>query len=161
MSYIKTSQNIFFNTEQISYCQETSGVTEFVVREFINYNPAKTPTIYNGLPFRTEFRVFVDFDTKEFLYMVNYWDYDYCYPNLYDLNDKIIFDYMKEEIKNSYQQNKDKVEQLIKDKILNKSIDLSGQWSIDILMEENEFYLIDMAEAYRSAYWDKTKIKRA
>ena len=32
---------------------------------------------------------------------------------------------------------------------------LEGKWSIDIMMnDENDFYLIDMALAKNSAYWD-------
>ena len=46
---------------------------EWVVREFIE-DPEDNPTIYKGLPLRTEFRVFVDFDTNKVLSVVNYWD---------------------------------------------------------------------------------------
>lgn len=33
---------------------------------------------------------------------------------------------------------------------------LTGQWSVDVLMDEREkFWLIDMAIAQRSAYWEQ------
>lgn len=100
--------NKFLNIQYMSQCYDTGGSTELVIRDYIPYDRQTIPTIYNGLPLRTEFRVFVDFDKNEVLYIVNYWDYDYCYDKL-DLTDRIIFDYMKEILKNEYESNKEKV----------------------------------------------------
>ena len=50
------------------------------------------------------------------------------------------------------------VEQLVS-KHMKSTEGLSGQWSIDILEDEaGKFWLIDMAIAQRSAYWDESKI---
>ena len=39
-----------------------------------------------------------------------------------------------------------------------KDVDLTGIWSVDILEDEcHDFWLIDMASGYRSAYWDPEK----
>lgn len=48
---------------------------EWVVREYIK-DKESNPTIYNGLPLHTEYRVFVDFDTKEILGVSPYWRSD-------------------------------------------------------------------------------------
>ena len=54
-------------------CVCAGGIHEIVVREFIEYDRQNTPCIYEGLPLRSEFRVFYDFNTREPLYTVNYW----------------------------------------------------------------------------------------
>ena len=50
-----------------------SSNNEWVVREFID-DVENNPTIYNGLPLHTEYRVFVDFDTNGILGINPYWD---------------------------------------------------------------------------------------
>lgn len=52
-----------------------SSNNEWVVREFID-DKENNPTIYNGLPLHTEYRVFVDFDDKEIIGINPYWDPD-------------------------------------------------------------------------------------
>ena len=154
-------QNIcerFLNIQNASLGLETGGFSEIVIRELI---PAKnSPTIYNGLPFRTEFRVFVDFDNNKLLYVVNYWDYDYCYSSLCK-EDKLTFDKYYKNIEKDYIKNVNKVKELVIKKLFpynNQNKDsLSGKWSIDFLLEDNKIYLIDMAVAERSAYWDPKK----
>lgn len=39
-----------------------------------------------------------------------------------------------------------------------KNVDLEGIWSVDILEDENDLWLIDMTIGYRSAYWDPNKV---
>ena len=48
---------------------------EWVVREFIK-DKENNPCIYKGLPLHTEYRVFIDADTKEVLGINPYWDPD-------------------------------------------------------------------------------------
>ena len=60
------------------------GCNELVVRERILHDARVTPCIYSGLPLRSEFRVFYDFDLKKVLFTANYWEYDYIYEHLYD-----------------------------------------------------------------------------
>lgn len=37
---------------------------------------------------------------------------------------------------------------------------LTGIWSVDFILEDDRIWLIDMAQGYRSTYWDKEKIIR-
>ena len=50
-----------------------STTTEWVVRDFIK-DKENNPKIYEGLPLHTEYRAFVDFETKEILGITPYWD---------------------------------------------------------------------------------------
>lgn len=135
-------------------CVGANGYTELIVRDYIDYDYDNIPTIYNGMPLRSEFRVFYDFDKKEVFYSVNYWDFDYCYKHL-DITDKIVFKHERKRLEDVFNQRKEEVEELVKKHMAN--VDLQGKWSVDILYNELEdnYWLIDMAEAYRSAYWRK------
>lgn len=146
------------------------GDTEFVFRDRILHMSKMVPCIYGGLPFRTEFRVFYDFDTHEVIFTANYWDYDYLYPHLYDRTDRIVFDAMRDEMQEKFEKYRGEVEALVAEHMKNVQ-GLSGPWSIDIMLNEgfstehfekpNEFWLIDMAVAERSAYWEKRPSKLA
>ena len=130
------------------------GIDEIVVRQFIERDSKNTPCIYNGLPLRPEFRVFYDFDIRKPIFTVNYWNYDYVYPHLYDATDKIIFDHERERIERAYVQNEDYVQRLVAEAMQNVQ-GLTGQWSVDIMLDERgKFWLNDMAIAQRSAYWE-------
>ena len=147
---------------------DTGGYTELVVREYIPYNKQVTPVIYNGMPLREEIRVFYNLDTKQIEYIVDYWDYDYCEPNLHSKSDKIVFNWFH----NKYGDRKDKhknifriIENQIRKDMNTLKFDsgLNGIWSIDFMyvndMEEYEgIWLIDMARAHRSAYYDPNKL---
>ena len=130
------------------------GFDEIVIRRWLDHDPAHTPCMYNGLPLRPEFRVFYDFDIHDVIFVANYWDHDYVYPNLYDITDKIIFASMRSHIETEFLLNKDHVADLVREHM--KDITgLTGPWSIDIMKnDDGEFYLIDMAVAEQSAYWD-------
>ena len=147
-----------------SYMFDTGGYTELVVRELIPYNKETTLTIYNGMPLRDELRVFYNMDKKKIEYVVDYWDYEYCYPHIPN-EDKESF--------NKYFNSKDKDERLIyMIDYVYQYIDtlkfdntLKGIWSIDFMWckdykdNYDGIYLIDMARGFRSAYWDKDKIE--
>lgn len=122
----------------------------FVVRELIK-SSNNTPTIYNGLPLNIEFRVFYDFDSHKVLYSCNYWDYNYCIDYL-EPNDKIVFEHEYKRINEAFLSLQKIVERKIEDSM--KNVELKGQWSIDIMYTLDEFYLIDMAIARQSAYWN-------
>lgn len=116
-----------------------STTTEWVVREYIQ-PPAGTLEIYYGLPLRPEYRVFVDFDTDEILGISPYWE-----PNVMKkrfghaedsgnpdkVHDYIIYCAREEELMKQYMENKDTVMQKLKG--LLPQINLTGQWSIDIM----------------------------
>lgn len=143
------------------------GVNELVVREFIGFNQHEIPCIYDGLPFRPEYRVFYDFDKHEVLYSVNYWDWDYCYKRISDnATDKLIFERFYPVIEHQFKWFQQDVENLVAEAMKDVT-GLSGQWSVDIMQKSidnntdtivpmlnpDNYWLIDMAIAQNSAYW--------
>ena len=137
-----------------------SGEDEFVFRSRIGHDPRTTPCIYDGLPLRPEFRVFYDFDTKEVIFTAEYWNYDYCYSHLYDRTDRIVFDSMKDELHKKFEEHRPYVEELVSEHMKNVQ-GLEGPWSVDVMLAEETcgnpdmYYLIDMAVAERSSYWEQ------
>lgn len=134
--------------------------TELVFREYIK-NDVEKSTIYNGMPLNTEFRIFYNFDTCEVLGVFNYWDTDVVCESL-----KKKFKYDKEAVKDydsfmdasvkivaEFEELKDKAKNLVKDCMPN--VELQGAWSIDLMYVNNEFYLIDMALAEQSYFFDR------
>lgn len=138
-------------------CCGAMGCDELIVREYIYPDDCFDLTIYSGLPFRPEFRVFYDFDIRKVLYTANYWDYDYCIRHL-NSSDRIVFENMKEDVLEVFESSKDKVEKLVEESM--KDVDLTGTWSIDILSTQYCYWLIDMAEAHKSAYWDSERAEK-
>lgn len=132
------------------------GTDILVMRERIQHDPKNTPCIYNGLPFRPEYRVFYDFDAKMPIFSVDYWDKDYVYPNLYDATDRLIFDaWYEDHIRAEYEKNEKAVVRAVASAMLQVE-GLSGPWSVDVMQDERgNFWLIDMAVAEMSAYWDR------
>ena len=149
----------------VSSMYDTGGYTELVVRELIPYNKQTTPTIYNGMPLRTELRVFYNMDKKKIEYVTDYWDYNYCYENLPNITDKIIFKWFHQQ--DSTIERLKYITDYIYKNIHSLEFDdtLKGIWSIDFMLctdcedNYNGIYLIDMARGFRSAYWNKDKIE--
>lgn len=138
-----------------------STTTEWVVREYIE-DVENNPCIYHGMPLHTEYRVFVDLDTKEVLGNLLYWDSDLMKKRFLQKNDAdtadmkhdyVIYSMHEDTIKERFNKNKDIVTEKIKE--LLPYINLSGQWSIDIMQNGDDFYIIDMATANTSALRDK------
>ncbi len=136
-----------------------STTTEWVVREFIK-DVENNPTIYNGLPLHTEYRVFVDFDSDIVLGIHNYWDPEVMLNNFSKKakngNPEGIHDYItylsnKDHLVERYEMNKNTVIKNVQDFI--PLVDMHGQWSIDIMQNGDDFYLIDMAVAENSTYY--------
>ena len=166
------------NIQYESLCFETGGENEIVIRERIPANGMLIPTIYNGLPLRPEIRVFYDFDIREPIFAVDYWDYDYVYPHIMSATDRIVFERMKDYLARTFALVKDSVIELVSNSMKNVN-GLEGPWSIDLMLSdypsevrrdlvadlqpkyytvplfEPTVYLIDMAVAERSAYWDR------
>lgn len=134
-----------------------STTNEWVVREYIE-DKENNPCIYKGLPLHTEYRVFVDFDTDEILGISPYWE-----PNMmkkrfsecddaaspHQRHDYIIYKMHEETLMSRYEANKDIVLSHIREML--SDVDLTGQWSIDIMQNDDDFWLIDMATADTSA----------
>lgn len=137
------------------------GCTEAVIRDRIPSDNCKTPCIYNGLPLQNEYRVFYDFDKKEVLYAVNYWDPETCQEAISrNATDKIIYEHVIGDLIKHYNEKVAEVKDLCR-KHLNETEGLTGIWSVDILEDHTgEFWLIDMALAFTSAYWDPAKIEK-
>lgn len=147
-----------------------SSNNEWVVREFID-DKENNPTIYNGLPLHTEYRVFVDFDTEEVIGISPYWHPEVMKKSFLDIgvsapiqnnHDYINYTNHEEILMKRYEENKDmvvsEVSRLLSD------CRLKGQWSIDVMQNGSDFWLIDMARASESALSEcvpKEKLKQA
>lgn len=135
-----------------------STTNEWVVREFIP-DKENNPVIYKGLPLHTEYRVFIDCDTDKVLGIVPYWDPDVMEKRFaenrdgHDKHDAISFKMHEETLMNRYRANKEKLLWQV-ERIL-PSLALEGQWSLDIMQNGDDFWLIDMALASASAGYDK------
>ena len=136
-----------------------SPTVEWCVREYIE-DPSERPTIYNGLPLRTEYRAFVDFDTNEVFGVHNYWDPEVMEGRFSKadspsaLHDWATYSVAKDELIAEFEKNKG----LVKEKLqclVNDTEGLSGQWSVDVMQSGDDFYLIDMALAENSAYYEQ------
>lgn len=139
-------------------CTYGSGTTRsWVVREYIK-DLEGNPCIYKGMPLHTEYRVFVDFDTKEILGISPYWKPDIMKQRFghekdadspHNIHDYIIYLKHEKVLMSRYEKYKDKIEEQVQ-KLL-PDIPLTGQWSMDIMQNGTDFYIIDMALAVNSA----------
>ena len=130
---------------------------DICVREYID-DVEENPTIYNGMPLRTEFRTFVDFDTNTVYGTVPYWDPIVMKRALkLGLSDSMERDYAvymnhEDKLMSEFNDNVSKVNHGIKDIIGN--INLKGRYSIDVMKNGEDFYIIDMALMDESALVD-------
>ena len=137
-----------------------STTNEWVVREFVN-DKENNPCIYKGLPLHTEYRVFVDFDEDKVIGINPYWDskvmkqrfgHEEDKDSPHQIHDYIIYCSHEEKLMKRYEENKDKIIQMVEEFLPN--VNLSGQWSIDIMQNGEDFWFIDMALAQNSALVD-------
>ena len=119
--------------------------------------------VYNGLKLHTEYRVFADFDTKTVLGMHNYWDPNKIKPhfdkeassgNVKAVHDRVTYEVAEENLCARYEANKDMVKERVQE-FIGSVKGLSGQWSIDVMQNGEDFWLIDMALAENSAYYSE------
>lgn len=152
------------NLIEINYTSlmfDTGGNTEVAIRERILYDSTNTPCIYHGMPLRPEYRVFYDFDNKKALYVVNYWDWNYCHDAITrDITDKVIYEAYYPTLEKHYAENCGFVMQYVEDHMQNVE-GFTGIWSVDVLEDCGKLWLIDMALGHRSAYWDPKKVEEA
>ena len=168
--YIQSQANQMASPLNNKVIYGVSSNNEWVVREFIDDVEAN-PTIYNGLPLHTEYRVFVDFDTEEVIGVSPYWHPQVMKENFLDIgvsapvqknHEYINYINHEETLMKRYEENKDLVVSEVS-KLL-KDCKLKGQWSIDIMQNDSDFWLIDMARASESALSEcvpKEKLKQA
>lgn len=138
-----------------------STTNEWVVREFIHDKEAN-PCIYKGLPLHTEYRVFVDCDTDKILGTFEYWDPELMKNRFSNYSDASsphqIHDYMtfrahEKTMGERFRKNAGRVAAEIAKLLPN--LDLEGQWSIDVMQNGDDFWIIDMAVAQDSAFFEK------
>lgn len=143
-----------------------STTNEWVVRDFIK-DKENNGQIYHGLPLHTEYRAFIDFDTDEVIGISPYWEPELMkkrFSKNEDSNDPdMIHDYisfkrMEDTMMTRYNENKDMIISKLEEVIPN--INLSGQWSLDIMQNGNDFWIIDMALAYNSALKECVPIEK-
>lgn len=137
-----------------------STTNEWVVREFIP-DKENNPCIYKGLPLHTEYRVFVDCDTDAVIGIAPYWEpetmkqrfgHESDADSPHQIHDYIIYKAHEETLMRRYNENKDAVAANIES--LLPYLDLQGQWSIDIMQNGDGFWIIDMALAENSAFYN-------
>lgn len=127
---------------------------EIVAREYIE-DAEDNPTIYNGMPLRTEFRVFVDTDTCELIGTVPYW-----HPIVMKRalaagiapsvqQDFATYTAHEDKLTADYNTHLGHVERGVRD--LLPHLRLSGRWSLDVMKNGDTLYLIDMAPMEQSA----------
>ena len=136
---------------------------EFVVREFIA-DKEDNPCIYNGMPLHTEYRVFIEFFGNgefEVLGVSPYWRKDVMISRFSQGQDKntakmkhdfLIYKMHEKTLYKRYGENVEKVVRHVVE--MAPDVELTGQWSLDIMQNGDDFYIIDMAEAAQSALSD-------
>lgn len=105
--------------------------------------------IYGGMPLHTEYRVFYDFDTKKVVGAANYWHPDIMTGKLKD-QDALNYGLEEPILIEDFNQYKSMVASEV-ELFMKGCSGLSGKWSIDVMKNEDEFWLIDMARMERSA----------
>lgn len=137
-----------------------STTNEWVVREFIP-DQEGNPCIYKGLPLHTEYRVFVDCDTNHVIGVAPYWEPDTMKQRFgheedadspHQIHDYVIYQSHQSTLMHRYHEYKDSVCSHIEEIL--PGLELHGQWSIDVMQNGDEFYLIDMALAENSAFYN-------
>lgn len=137
-----------------------STTNTWCVREFIP-DVENNPCIYKGMPLHTEYRFFVDLDTKDVLGVSPYWREDVMKANLSEgkrasdpdkIHDYIIYTAHEPVLYQRYKDNVGRLQEEISKLLTN--IELKGQWSIDVMQNGSDFYIIDMALANQSALND-------
>ncbi|MCY7865954.1 hypothetical protein P8918_12985 [Bacillus spizizenii] len=127
---------------------------DLVVREYIE-DVENNPTIYNGMPLRTEFRVFVDFDKDNIIGTVPYWHPIVMKRALkHGLADSIQQDYQtylqhEDKLMQEYNEYLNQVQKEIRNIL--PHIELAGQYSIDVMKNGTDLYVIDLALMSESA----------
>lgn len=143
--------NIFYDALMVS----AEPSREVVFRKFIETDNNR-PTIYNGMKLNTEFRVFLDFNHNKILGVFNYWDSKTMLRNLKG-KDLKTFEATHKGIEEEYDKLvPDLINHIKNDCDIEKS-KLEGTWSVDFLWDGKKFWMIDMALAKQSYYYDRVE----
>lgn len=129
---------------------------DLVVREWID-DPENHDTIYDGMPLRTEFRVFINCDEDTVIGVVPYWN-PLVMKNVLQTqgkhNPEIQRDYEtykanEERLNTEFNECQHAVSNHVAE--LLPHLDLHGKYSLDVMKSGDKFYLIDMATMEDSA----------
>lgn len=138
-----------------------STTNEFVVREHIP-DRLGLPTIYMGLPLRCEYRCFIDCDMDELLGIHPYWDPEVMNKRFRDApdasnphmrHDAVTYKLREPSLIREYEDTRGLVASHVAE--LLPGLELPGQWSLDIMRDGDDYWLIDMAPAERSTYYEQ------
>lgn len=133
-----------------------STSVDLCVREWIP-DVEHRPTIYDGMPLRTEFRSFVDFDHGKVIGIVPYWNpivMNQVLSRQGKHNPAIMKDYhtyrkcipsMMKEFNAAVPELHDQISKLI------QNVPMHGKWSLDVMKNGSDYYLIDMSRMQDSA----------
>lgn len=134
-----------------------STTNEWCVREYIE-DKENNPCIYHGMPLHTEYRVFIDCDQDEVLAIAPYWEPTVMKNRFTQESDAdsadckhdyVIYSMHEDVLMSRFHANKNQVANAVKNML--PDLNLSGQWSLDIMQNGDDFWLIDMALAQNSA----------
>lgn len=137
-----------------------STTNEWVVREYIE-DKENNPTIYKGLPLHTEFRIFVDCDKDTIIGEMPYWEpttmkqrfgHEPDANSPHQMHDYVVYKAHEDLLMERYHNNLGRILHGIHD-ILPK-LDLPGQWSIDVMLNGDDLWIIDMAIAEQSTFYN-------
>lgn len=135
---------------------------DMVIREWIP-DPENRPTIYDGMPLRTEFRAFIDTDLHRVIDVVPYWNNKKVENTLNMMQQTHIGNPNMAHDAKAYAAAKpvldrefDKFKAIVKSKlqVVVDNLNFSGCWSLDVMKSGDDFYLIDMATMATSALID-------
>lgn len=143
-----------------------STTNEWVVREYID-DCEGNPTIYKGLPLHTEYRIFIDCDTDEVIGISPYWEpetmknrfsngSDADSPHM--MHDYVIYKAHEKTLMCRYEDNKERIVEEVNKLV--KELSLQGQWSLDIMQNGEDFWVIDMAIAENSAFYNCVPVEK-
>lgn len=131
---------------------------DLVVREFIE-DVEGNPTIYGGMPLRTEFRAFVDFDKNIVEGVVPYWHPIVMQRYLQkhatesgDMNhmqDFLTYGKHIDKLESEFNEHQAEIGRQL-ESIL-PDIALKGRYSVDVMKNGEDFYIIDLALTEESA----------
>ena len=114
--------------------------------------------IYHGMPLRPELRVFIDCDADTVIASSDYWRRDVMVARLaepdngHDLHDYVVFEAAIDTIERVCADARERVEAEVAR--LLPSLGLTGTWSLDVMVEKDGLWAIDMAPAMNSALAD-------
>lgn len=133
---------------------------EWVVRDFIQ-DKENCPCIYKGLPLHTEYRIFIDCDNKMVIGASPYWEPKTMKQRFgtgakegspHHAHDYVIYKAREGFLMDTYNKNLYDVMEAVGNIL--PQLDLPGQWSLDVMQNGDDFWIIDMALAENSAFYD-------